>query len=245
MLRIGICDDSLTELEIISMYMDDFTRTHREYALSAYAFRSPIALLDFIAKEGAFDILLLDVIMAGLDGIEVGREVRAKGDPCEILYLTSSREYAVEAFGVGAVHYLLKPVSKVEFSKALLNVIERLSCRHTRYMLKKTDKGIRKIDYNDILFIESDRHHQGIHLKNGERITVSDTLGALFEEMKDASGFFMPHRAFIVNMDYITNMTLKELILSDGSAVPIPKGAYAKVRDLYVHYFLSHTGRGD
>lgn len=102
MIRIGICDDRLEDIKKLQEYAEYFSREHTEIPLKTEAFTSPYDLLQAISEHGGYDLYLLDIIMPHLSGIDIARKVRERGETAEILFLTASREYAVEAFGVKA-----------------------------------------------------------------------------------------------------------------------------------------------
>ena len=114
MIRIAVCDDE-------KKYLDESAALLSEYALlrnihfSVEQFENPSDFLDKLDKGEKYDVYLLDVYMPGLTGVSVATELRRRNDESPVIFLTSSRDHAVEAFGVGATHYLLKPYTKDDF----------------------------------------------------------------------------------------------------------------------------------
>lgn len=238
MLKICICDDSSKDLKTLQKYTAAFTQEHPEFTLKATAFLSPYDLLESINEHGGYDLYLLDIIMPHLNGIDIARILRDRAEPAEIIFLTSSREYAVEAFGVKAAGYLLKPVAKADFDQEILNCIHRLSPQDNPAILLKTKKGVRKVSLQELVMVESFNHLRICTLADGTTLETPETLTSLYEQLQRYPCFFLPHRAYIVNMDYINGLTTTELILVDGRQIPISRNIYPKFKTAYLRYTL-------
>lgn len=102
MIQLAICDDRMADIQKLLAYAGWFTEKHPEIPLKAESFTSPYELLQAVNDRGGFDLYLLDVLMPHLSGIDIARRIRKRGETAEILFLTTSREYALEAFGVKA-----------------------------------------------------------------------------------------------------------------------------------------------
>ena len=112
MLRIGICDDNREDIDRIKRLAVRFSAEHPEIPVQIQVYDLPYDLLDDIEKTGGFDLYLLDVVMPHMTGVNLARRIRERKERAEILFLTVSREYAVDAFSVKASGYLIKPVRK-------------------------------------------------------------------------------------------------------------------------------------
>ncbi len=200
------------------------------------AFISPYELLQTVCDHGGYDLYLLDIIMPHLSGIDIARRVRERGETAEILFLTTSREYAVEAFGVKASGYLIKPVQKADFEKEVLGCIRNLAPKENPAILLKTRDGLRKLQILEVVTVESFNHRRFCTLCDGTVIETSATLSSLFEQLKEYPYFFLPHRAYIVNLEYVNGLTSTDLILTDGRQIPISRNLYSKLKKAYMDY---------
>ncbi|HJD24580.1 MAG TPA: LytTR family DNA-binding domain-containing protein [Firmicutes bacterium] len=185
---------------------------------------------------GGYDVYLLDIIMPHLNGIDVARKVRERGETAEILFLTTSREYAVEAFGVKASGYLIKPVQKADFEKEMLNCIRNLAPDENPAILLKAKEGIRRMHIREIVMVESFNHSRVCILSDGTKVETSATLSSLYERLREYPCFFLPHRAYIVNLDYVNGLTPTELMMADGRRVPVSRNIYPKLKEAYMRY---------
>lgn len=122
-MKIAICDDDLTELNRITAFLDEYSKTNR-LPLTCKTFCSSIELASTAMQE-SYDLYLLDILMPALNGIELAREIRNFDRAADLIFLTSSPEYAVDSYTVKASDYLLKPVQKKRFFAALDDILEQ------------------------------------------------------------------------------------------------------------------------
>ena len=122
MIQIGFCDDDLSILSELRVLLDRY-RVERNVEITSAAFQSPLELLAEVERGARFDILLLDVMMPGENGIDTAREIRRYDQSVKIIFLTSSAEFAVESYTVGAYFYQLKPIWQESFFRLLDSVI--------------------------------------------------------------------------------------------------------------------------
>lgn len=236
MLRIGICDDKREEIALIKKLAERFSAEHPEEPVHVQTYLSPYDMLDDIEKNGGFDLYLLDVVMPYMTGVDLARQIRRRGERAEILFLTVSREYAVEAFGVKASGYLIKPIKKSDFDEALSDCIRRLSRENDSALMLKTKDGVYRVPVHELVCIESFNHNQVCTLSDGSTLETAATLTELEEKLKEHPAFVRPHRAYIVNMDFIRSLAAYELLLTNGKRIPVPQNGYAKLKGDYLAY---------
>lgn len=117
-MNIAICDDQENELESIRQIVFEYARAHSELSLTVNCFLNPLDMLDFISKNGVPDIALLDICMPGILGTEIAKEIKNKGgDNTDIIFLTTSSDFAVEAFALHVNDYLTKPFTKERLAR--------------------------------------------------------------------------------------------------------------------------------
>lgn len=130
MLHIAICDDQADQIQKIRTAAETYFLTRNE-RVEYQTFSNAFAFTDAIDKGSIFDIVLLDVCMPGILGTDVARELRDHHSRAEIIFLTTSDEFAVEAFEVKATDYLLKPFTQAQFSKAMDRAIAYIRQRNS------------------------------------------------------------------------------------------------------------------
>ena len=179
MLRIGICDDNREDIARIRELAVRFSEEHPETPVQIQAYGQPYDLLDEVEKSGGFDLYLLDVVMPHMTGVALARRLRERKERAEILFLTVSKEYAVDAFSVKAAGYLIKPVSKPDFDGAVLECIHRLLPENNPSFMLKSKDGLYRVPVGELVCVESFNHNQVCTLADGSVLAVSATMAEL------------------------------------------------------------------
>ncbi len=238
MLSICICDDDAGDVAKVRALAERFAGEHPEFPMKLQTFSSSFALLEHLEAAGGFDVYLLDILMPQLKGVELAKRIRERGEAAEILFLTSSPEYALDAFGVAACGYLLKPVEQEKFDEALLAAAHRLTRPENPSFLLKTREGLRKVPFRELVVVESFNHDRVCSLTDGSKLVTSDTLALLMERLSGDPRFFSPHRAYIINLEHITALNAADVLLSTGQRVPVSRSSFSTLKKAYVDYLF-------
>lgn len=234
-MRVAFCDDELAVLNEINILLDQY-RVERNQDMQYTAFRSPLELLAEIEKGMRFDVLFLDIIMSGENGIEAAREIREYDKNVKIIFLTSSAEFAVQSYAVGAYFYQLKPIWKESFFRLMDAAISECKKEQQNSLILRCKTGIARIELDRLEYCEVIGRTTVFHLDNGKVLERIGSLDELCEYLVQYENFLRPHRSFLVNMDYIRNMSYKAIIMSDTAEIPIPRGKYSEFKDKYLEY---------
>lgn len=238
MIEMALCDDDDDDIGAIRSYAERFCRTYTEHSMRLTTFASPTALLDHIEENGGFDLYLLDVVMPEITGIELAEIIRGRSEHAEIVFLTVSRDYAVDAFSVYASGYLIKPLRRKDFEKALLRAVQTLTREKNDALAVKTKDGFIRIPLHKIIMIESFNHIREITLVDGSSLETPSTLSELFAQLGGHENFYMPHRAYIANLDNMVGIIRYDLLMLGSRRIPIPKNQFAVVRDEVQDYLF-------
>ncbi len=238
MLNLCICDDDPGDASRIQALAESFAGEHPEFPLKIQTFTSPFDLLEHLSSKGGFDLYLLDILMPHLRGVELAEHIRKRNEASEILFLTSSPEFALDAFEVAACGYLLKPVKKEKFDKALLAAAQRLTRPENPFFLLKTREGLRKVPLRELVMVESFNHDRVCTLADGSKMVTADTLASLMERLSGDPRFFSPHRAYIINLEHITALNAADVLLSTGQRVPVSRSSFSTLKKAYVGYLF-------
>lgn len=246
MLRIAVCDDIDTELQSIVALIDDYL-TQRRMSVDLRWFTHPDALLMACKKE-QFHIFLLDMIMPMVDGLELGREIRRCSTDAQIIYITAEPGFALDAYAVNPLHYLIKPVDRSELFATLDLAVKKADCGERATVTVKTKQGLRTIPIDTIAFCEYKRHSVIYTLANGETAETTTICGNFTEHIAPLlqdRRFVRPHVAFAVNMSIVERLDKNGFTLKTGSFVPVSSRRYTTVRNSYLSYRLERYDNAD
>lgn len=242
-MRIAICDDDALELEKIKNIVHEFIHSKQtEYEITLETFTAGPALLNFINHNTLFDLIVLDIIMPVINGIDVAAEIRKTNNDCKIIFLTSSPEFAVNSYKVNAFYYLLKPFQKQEFLTLLDRALISMQDEQSKSVVIKGKNGLVRIPLHTIEYVESVKHTLNFHLHGGETVMCYAKMEGFREYLLADARFIQCHQSFIVNMSRIAQMTGKYFVLQDKTVIPISRTVYTQVKQSYINYFF-HGGQ--
>lgn len=239
-MNISICDDQTDELESIKQIVSEYATAHPELLVTVNCFLKPFDMLDDINKNGVPDIALLDICMPGILGTEIAKELQNKSDnQTDIIFLTTSSEFAVEAFALHANDYLTKPFTKERLTDTLNRVIEK---RNKRLFLPVVcGREIHRIDLYHVLYMESRNHNVEIYLKSGKSIKTHTALTEIKDVLHEVKGFISVGASYIVNLRCVQSILQTELILINGKSIPVPRRHRNAVKEQYFHFYLEEA----
>lgn len=212
MIHIAICDDSKQERQILAALFKRYQELHAT-PLQIHIFQNGFSLLDAIDQGKRFDITILDILMPGENGIEIARNIRASGTDTEIIFLTSSPEYAVDSYEVKAQNYLLKPVTEEKFFASIDSILAELDEKDTAsFIIYTTEKQYSRIRVSSLVYGEVTHRTITLHLADQTMISAVMTFTEFQDILKAYPDFIYPHRSYAVNMNYIQYVTKSDII---------------------------------
>ena len=213
MIIVAICEDERYILEELRRKVEKYIN-RKSLDASIKTFMSGEELLKAKKK---FDIILLDLMLPGIDGLEVARQISCRS---RIIFVTSYREYAVEAFDANAVHYLVKPVTGERLFLALDRAVNQTEQMDNQSLTLMKSGKTQVIFIRDILYCEVFNHQVRIHTVHG----TYDYFGTLdMLETKLDERFFRCHRSFVVNMSCVAGQEKGVASLTNGERIFISR----------------------
>ncbi|MGL5295815.1 MAG: LytR/AlgR family response regulator transcription factor [Culicoidibacterales bacterium] len=232
MLKIAICDDEVIFIDMYKKVIKKIQDEH-QYNLDIHTYRCGEDLIDdMIIHEKQFDLIFLDIVMGTLNGIETAREIRKMSQMVPIVFLTSSKEYALDSYEIRAFNYIMKNSSQLEVQ--MLEAIVACCQKKVTYITIQNKSIIEKIDINDIVYIESNRRKIIVKTKGGMYETY-EKLDTIFAKLS-RFGFVRTHRSYIVNLAYIQKITPKEITTIFGDSVIVSRSNADSVKMKFMEY---------
>lgn len=233
-MQIAVCDDVQKELERIREALDTYSKAHPELYFDIDEYVTPIDILNAVEKGKVYDIALLDICMPGILGTDVAEEMLAKSPDMGIIFLTTSDEYAVEAFAMNATHYLLKPFSQEQFNAALDRAVKKTE-EQDLLSLACVD-GTYRVCISEIVSIESQSHYLLIKLSSGEILRLRMKLSQMFEELQRYPEFIKVGASYVANLTFVRRISGNTLEMLSGAKIPVPRRSSEEVQKTYMEF---------
>lgn len=240
-IQLVLCDDNSTDLETLRTSADDYIKQRGFYG-STVCFSSPEEVLRFSEEsgDGGVTVYLLDVIMPELDGINLGRRIRERDKSSAVIYISSSREYSLDAFSVRAFSYLIKPFSREKLFSELDECLSRIEVQPQKLSIKTADSTM-LLEVSEIIAVEYLNHRLVFHLANGIKIESAyrkQTFDIQAEEIIQTGAFLKVSASYLINYQNVRAVKADEFIMLDGSQYKITR-KYADARKKYIDYELN------
>lgn len=236
-MKITICDDSIKDLLKVEKLLLKYKSLHPDKDFELEKFSDPSRLYQKISEGKLTDIYILDMMMPRRTGIDLGNLIRTSGSENVIIYITASDDYALDAYSVHAVRYLLKPVDEHKLFEALDYALSYTQVRTESMYLIKTKNGLLQTPYSKIEYIENVNRKQEVHLSDGEIIKSLFIRKSFEEETREAGkrrNFLQTHKSYLVNLDHVKQLTQDCVFMESGRRLPISRAKAAKVKREYL-----------
>lgn len=233
---LAVCDDQAEELGILTNLLDRWQNEHRA-AFRYKAFRSAAELLDTAAGE-AFTLYLLDVMMPGTDGLAAAREIRGFDDAADIVFLTSSPDFAYASYGVRALDYLLKPV-RAEKLFPILNWLALREQKPREGLTLRCGASLIRIPFSQLAYVEVNGKHLYFNLTDGSAQEAFGTLKEYEPMLLERPEFMRTHRSYIVNMLQVAELSSAGIRTFSGKRLPVSRLLYSQVQKDYMNLLFS------
>lgn len=239
-MNIALCDDDNTELQKVKCVIEDFiAKKLSNHPITLNTYTNPSDLLCHIDKHSGFDLLILDIIMPGMNGIELATEIRNKNTDCKIIFLTSSPEFAVNSYKVEAFYYLLKPLCANELKSLLNKALRQMEEEQSASIVIKEAGKLTRVQIHRIEYIESVKHTIYFHLRSNEVLSCYGTINEFEEILLSDKRFTRCHKSFIINMNYVISISSRNFVMSDKTLIPISRQSYQQIKNAYINYFFN------
>lgn len=236
-IRVAICDDLPGERDTL---LDLLNRSPVE--TKSTLFGSGEELLEAFSP-GKFDLLLIDIYMDGMTGVEEVQKIREMDKAIPIAFTTTSTDHTLESYRLSVLKYLEKPVQQKEIDD-LLRLVKLQKDSAPRLAIQQNGKT-QKLPLSELMVLEQQGHHVVLSLKGGSTIQLYGKLSDLLPQL-EGQPFFCPHKSYCVNLAFVRriNEEYQSYELADGKQVPISRTNRAKAKRAWEDFLFAQT-RGE
>lgn len=236
---IAVCDDEAEALDAIAALLCEW-EAERQLPLPRRLFSNAVELLEAARRE-RFTLYLLDVIMPPIDGISAARELRSFDCAADIVFLTSTPEFAYESYRVQSLDYLLKPVER----ERLFPLLDRLYLREQRpqeSLVLKTSTTIVRVLFSQLVFVEVIGKRLYFNLTDGGVREVAGSLKDYEDLLLSRPEFMRVHRSYIVNMLQAAEFSSSRIRTFSGRDIPVSRLLYPQLHKDYMALLFDQRG---
>lgn len=235
MIKIGICDNSKLHINQLSNILKCIS-LDKNIQLEISTFNSSKELIKFCLKyKNYFDLIILDVLLKEFDGISTAKYIRNIYKDIYIVFVTYSKEYALESYSVNASGYFLKPCSYSSIENTILKIRKDILFGRKNVMYVKNNHDIYTLRLNEIVYFESNLRKINAYLNDGSIVSFYNKLSDLEIEI-GSDNFIRCHRSFLVNLSYIKNIVASNIITTTNTSLPISKKYLSSTKDVFSDY---------
>lgn len=232
MFYIALCDDERADLEA---HIEQLSKLKQQkYQIEYVCYTNGYELVAAYEAGRKFDLLILDMVMDEINGIETAKKIRQYDNDVPILIVTATASFALDGYKVGAYRYILKPVQPEDFLSQVKYILDFKAREKKQYFSFTGDNGVTKLKTRDIYYFESDARTIKIAAKSGSYYFVGK-ISAIDEEM-GCYNFFRVHKSFVVNFAHISNIYKDTITLDTGDTLPLSKHRSKELHQAFFAY---------
>ncbi len=234
-MRIAVCDDEKAQQSLLAKYLEEWGAL-RGVPVRVILFSSGEGFAFAWEEDKAFDLLVLDIEMGRLSGMELAAQVRLEDESIPILFVTGYENYMAQGYEVSALHYLLKPLQKEKLFAVLDKLLRRQAPEEKLFF--QTEGGQVVLPVSKIWYVEADGH-QCVLVTGERKYRIRDNLSNTVRLFSGKQEFVRSHRSYLVNLQHISAIVKSELVLDDNRRLPLSRAAAKEVQAAWKKYYLS------
>lgn len=230
--KIAICDDEKNQLNYLSTLVSKWAK-HTGHGIKILIYECAESFLFEYEDNKDINILLLDIEMGVMNGVELARKIREDNDSMQIVFITGFSHFISEGYEVSALHYLMKPVSEEKLLNVLNKAIKNLRIVEPTLLIDM-DGEMRLLKLSDIMAVEAFSHYIKIYLS--EEILEAKLSISEIEKVLDHS-FVRCHRSYLVGLQHINRISKTGVVLDDVRVIPLSRRLYHDVNQAFIAYY--------
>lgn len=231
MLNIAVVDDEEVHRDILRKYIEEW-RLQKRLDVRVETYESSEAFYFMWCEDQHCDVVFLDIMMGGVDGVSLARKLREKGDGLTIIFTTGIADYMQEGYEVEAMHYLLKPLNRKKVWECLDKSLKQ-KAEDTTNLLLPTEEGSVKIRTDRLLFAEAVERYCVLAYEK-EHIKVRIGIRELAQKLETLENFIFCHRSYLINVRMISKISKTDLVMDNGETVPVSRRLSKEVSERFV-----------
>lgn len=237
-INIAIVDDEEIQVELLEKYVKIWANK-KDIRVITEVFYNGESFQFSWSMDKTYDVLLLDIEMPGINGVELAKKIRKEDNLINIIFITAITDYIGEGYDVEAINYLIKPIDEKKLYECLDKAFEKTP-KEEKITLIEEQGEIHRILQKDILYIESFGHNVEINTID-KKYNIRKNIGIMEKEL-DENNFVRCHRSYIVGLQHIKRIGKDNIELDNGEIVPVSRRQYVNVNKVFIQYYSGEGG---
>lgn len=235
-MRIAICDDEEAQRKLLAKYLHEWAG-EQHLLMETVPFCDAESFLFQWEDDKEFDLLVLDIEMGHISGMELAMRLRDAGEEVPMLFITGYDSYMAQGYEVAALHYLVKPVHK----EKLFAVLDRLqkaqqSGKAEEKILFDAEEGSLSVAASDIWYIEAAGHQCVLTTGKGFYL-LKQSISEVKQSLESTKAIVSCHRSYLVNLQHVSAIVKGEIVMDNGSRIPVSRGNAKAVNEAFIKYY--------
>jgi len=237
MIRIAVCDDNKESIAEAKEIISEVSKNLR-HSVEIDSYQNGEDIINrLLNKKEPLDILVLDVDMPGITGLELAKKLRIAGEQnLIIIFLSAHDEFVFDSIEFVPLRYVRKTLMETQLPLALFAAFNIISANADKEITLKTENGEQRVLLSQIMYYEVYNRKIAVYLKNGAELVVGKTLKELQEIISDKR-FVLLHRACVVNISFVKNVTESTVILDDDQKLVVSRRRIKEVKDILLDFW--------
>ncbi|WMM24664.1 LytTR family DNA-binding domain-containing protein [Tissierella sp. MB52-C2] len=232
-INIAICDDEKIQVKLLETYVINWADKNN-LRINIECFYSGESFEFSWSMDKKYNILLLDIEMAGINGVDLAKKIRQEDNLLNIIFITAIPDYIGEGYEVDAINYLIKPIVETKLYECLDKAKKKIYIEEKIILVDVEGETIR-IKEKDIIYIEAFSHSIDIYTID-KKYTTRKNIGVIEKEL-DEKLFIRCHRSYIVGLMHINRIGKTDIKLDNKDTIPVSRRLYSKVNMEFIRYF--------
>ncbi len=236
-MKICYCEDEPAQANYLKEKINQWAKV-RNVKCEVDVFLSAEELL-FERAVFPYDLMLFDISMKKMNGMELAKNIREKDKEVKIVFLTSDKSFVFDGYEVNALRYLMKPIDQKKLYD-LLDYIEEISKKETvSYIILKADLENIRLAVDDVMYIEAEGHYVNIYQRDRSCLRVKEGFQQILQKFKEGGGSFIAcHRSYAVNLHNVNMISRTECKVGKEFILPVSRGLYMELNKAFIEYNL-------
>lgn len=235
MVKIAVVDDENKALELECDCIKKVV--HEKGGVEIFSFSGAEEVAENITQGAEYDILITDIELSGMSGLELGKLVCSKLHRCYLVFLTSHSEFAVESYRLEAYQYILKKEMEERLPSIMEKLVEKVKKERNNFVLLGSESEKRKVYFRDIIYVQKDKGMKYVlYVTKVGDFREREGLKKTMEKL-DSKIFLFADRSYIVNMKYIERISGNTIYLEENHQLAITRARLKKVKEYINRYW--------